>query len=174
MDVSNSQEPINRVRRRDRAADDEWIRRFFKQASYVTVATECDGQPFINPVVFAYDAETHAIYFHTGRAGRIFGNISRNPKVCVCASAMGSIIPSARAAGYSVEYESAIAFGEAEVLEDEEEALRAMRLLMEKYAPDREYGVDYQPITPDQLARAAIYRVRVKAWSGKRNAGKPE
>lgn len=167
--MASSQEPINRVRRRDRAAGDDWIRSFFQQAPYVVVATECDGQPFINPVVFVYDVETHAIYFHTGRAGRIFANISRNPRVCVNASRMGAVVPSSTAAGYSVEYESAIAFGKAEVLADEEEAARALRLLLEKYDPDREYGVDYQPVTPEQLARTAVYRVRVEAWSGKTN-----
>jgi nitroimidazol reductase NimA-like FMN-containing flavoprotein (pyridoxamine 5'-phosphate oxidase superfamily) len=172
--MSHPGEPINRVRRRDRAVeDDAWIRAFLQQARYGVVATECDGQPFMNPVVFAYDQETHAIYFHTGRAGRIFANISRNPRVCFNASRMGAVIPAATSAGCDVEYESVVVFGKAEVLSDAAEATHALRLLLEKYDPERKYGVDYQPITPEQLARTAAYRVRVEAWSGKRNPNEP-
>jgi len=163
-------EPINRVRRRDRAVEDEdWIRSFLQQARYGVVATECQGQPFTNPVVFVYDQATHAVYFHTGRAGRIFANISKNPRVCFNASKMGAVIPSATAAGCDVEYESVVVFGKAEVLAEEAEAVYGLRLLLEKYDPSRQYGVDYQPVTPEQLARVAVYRVRVEAWSGKRN-----
>ena len=172
--MSHPGDPINRVRRRDRAVeDDAWIRAFLQQARYGVVATECDGQPFMNPVVFAYDQETHAIYFHTGRAGRIFANISRNPRVCFNACAMGAVILSPTAAGCDVEYESVVVFGKAEVLSDTAEATHALRLLLEKYDPERKYGVDYRPMTPEQLSRAAAYRVKVEAWSGKRNPNEP-
>jgi len=168
--VGDRQDPINRVRRRERAVeDDDWIRAFLQGARYGVVATECEGQPFTNPVVFVYDQATHAVYFHTGRAGRIFANISQNPRVCFNASKMGAVIPSPTAAGCDVEYESVVVFGKAEVLAEEAEATYGLRLLLEKYTPDRRYGVDYQPITPEGFARVAVYRVRVEAWSGTRS-----
>lgn len=162
--------PINRVRRRDRAVeDDDWIRAFLEGARYGVVGSEWEGQPFLNPVVFVYDRDTHALYFHTSRQGRIFANLQRNPRVCFNACHMGAIRPGHAAAACDVEYESVIVFGRAELLSQPQEATRALRLLLDKYTPDRRYGVDYAPISEDQLARVAVWRVRVEAWSGKRN-----
>ena len=166
-----SQEPINRVRRRERAVEDEeWIRRFLREARYGVVATECDGQPFVNPLLFAYDEESHALYFHTSREGRICANIRRNPRVCFCASEMGRLVPGAAACGMDVEYGSVVVFGRAEILEDTAEAARALRLLVAKYFPEMGTGEGRPAMTSEEVARPAVYRVRIEAWSGKRNA----
>ena len=166
--------PINRVRRRDRAVEDEtWIRSFLRDAPYGVVATESKGQPFINPLTFVYDEASHCIYFHTGRAGRIFANIAANPRLCFNASRMGDLIPATRASGFDVEYDSVTVFGRAHVLEDHAEATRALRLLLDKYFPDLRCGEDYSSITTADLSRAAVYRLAVDCWSGKRNVARP-
>jgi hypothetical protein len=163
---------INRVRRRDRAVeDDDWIRAFLRDARYGVVATESDGQPFINPLLFVYDEETNALYFHTGRAGRIFANIAANARVCFNTCRMGDLIADTEACRFDVAYDSVIVFGKATVLAHAEQATRALRLLLAKYFPDLRYGEDYAPIAPEQLARTAVYRLEIEAWSGKRNPG---
>jgi nitroimidazol reductase NimA-like FMN-containing flavoprotein (pyridoxamine 5'-phosphate oxidase superfamily) len=173
--VPRPDEPINRVRRRDRAVEDEeWIRSFLRQAGYGVVATESEGQPFINPLIFVYEEESNSVYFHTGRAGRIFANIAKNPRVCFNASRMGKLIPAGKASGFDVEYESVIVFGRAHVLDDEGEALRALRLLLDKYFPELHYGEDYKAIAAGDLRRAAVYRLDIECWSGKRNAARSE
>ncbi len=161
---------ISRVRRRDRAVEDEaWVRSFFQAAANCTVASESGGQPFATPLIFAYDARSHCIYFHGGRAGRLFANVAQNPRICLNAFTMGKLIPSGRASGFDVEYESVTAFGEVRVLQDEEEATRGLRLLLEKYFPELQYGEDYEPVSPEGLARTAVYRLDIDSWSGKRN-----
>ena len=170
--MSDPRCPINRVRRRDRAVeDDDWIRAFLRGARYGVVATESDGQPFINPVLFVYDEETQAIHFHTGREGRIFANIAAKPQVCFNASRMGELIADTEAWRFDVAYDSVIVFGTATVLDDAAKATRALRLLLAKYFPDLRYGEDYTPITPEQLARTAVCHLDIEAWSGKRNTG---
>ena len=167
--MSDSQ-PINYVRRRDRVVEDDgWIRAFLEKGQYGSVASECEGQPFINPVCYVYDAETHAIYFHTGRAGRIFANLTANPRVCfnVC-TALG-LEANPAAFSFTMAYESVNVFGRAECIEDEAEAIRALRLLVDRYFPGLKYGEDYPPMTPERLGPTAVWRIRVEAWSGKRN-----
>jgi nitroimidazol reductase NimA-like FMN-containing flavoprotein (pyridoxamine 5'-phosphate oxidase superfamily) len=169
------QGPINRVRRRERAVEDEeWIRGFLREARYGVVATECGGQPFVNPLLFAYDEESHALYFHTSREGRICANIGGNARVCFCASEMGRLVAGAAACGMDVEYGSVVVFGRAEVLEDATEAARALRLLVEKYFPEMGSGAGRPAMTAEEVARPAVYRVRIEAWSGKRNAAEAE
>jgi nitroimidazol reductase NimA-like FMN-containing flavoprotein (pyridoxamine 5'-phosphate oxidase superfamily) len=163
-------QPINRVRRRDRAVEDEsWIRAYLREAPYGVLATECDGQPFITPLVFAYDKDDSALYFHTGRGGRLLANVQRNPRVCFSVSSMGSPRAAGKACGFSVDYESVVVFGRAKVLDDEQEAIRGLRLMLDKYFPDLSYGEDYAGITPEGLAATAVYRVAIDSWSGKRN-----
>ena len=161
---------INHVRRRDRAVEDpDWIRDFLRQAPYGVVATDSDGQPFINPLIFAYDDQSNALYFHTGRAGRIFANLQQNPRVCFNACRMGRLICAPAASSFDVEYDSVVVFGRARVLQDEAEATAALRLLLDKYFPDIRYGKDYSAITPKELTRTAVYRIDIESWSGKRN-----
>jgi hypothetical protein len=168
--VSEPRCPINRVRRRDRAVeDDNWIRAFLRDAQHGVVATEAGGQPFVNPLLFVYEEETNALYFHSGRAGRIFANIAANPRVCFNACRMGKLIAEAEAWRFDVQYESVVVFGKATALADPEEVTRALRLLLAKYFPDLRYGEDYRPITQEQLAKTAVYRLEIEAWSGKRN-----
>lgn len=162
--------PINRVRRRDRAVeDDDWIRAFLDDARYGVVATESDGQPFLNPVLFVYDEGAKAIHFHTAREGRIFANIAANPRVCFNVCRMGDLIADTAAWRFDVAYDSVVVFGRATVLSHREEAIRALRLLLTKYFPHLRYGVDYAAITPEQLARTAVCRLDIEGWSGKRN-----
>ena len=170
-DQSEADCPINRVRRRDRAVEDDgWIRAFLREARYGVVASESEGQPFTNPLLFIYDEGANAIYFHTGRAGRIFANIAANPRVCFNACRMGEPIADTEAWRFDVKYESVVVFGKATVMDEPQEATRALRLLLAKYFPHLRYGEDYVPIKPEQLARTAVYRLDIAAWSAKRNA----
>ena len=172
--MDNHGEPgcsINRVRRRDRAVEDDgWIRAFLREARYGVVASESEGQPFTNPLLFVYDEGANAIYFHTGRAGRIFANTAANPRVCFNTCRMGELIADTEAWRFDVKYESVVVFGKATVIDEPEEATRALRLLLAKYFPHLRYGDDYAPITPEQLARTAVYRLDIAARSAKRNA----
>jgi len=166
------QQPINYVRRRERAVeDDAWIRGFLREAQYGVVATECDGQPFMNPLIFVYDEAAHAIYFHTGRKGRIFANVTANPRVCFNACKMLGLISQPEAFRFDVAYESVIVFGRVRIVEEEAEATAALRALLDKYFPHLRYGEDYTPITAGQLKPVAVQCLQIESWSGKRNHG---
>lgn len=162
--------PINYVRRRERAVDDDaWIRQFLHDAPYGLVATERDGQPFMNPLIFAYDEAAHAIYYHTGRKGRIFANVTANPRVCFNACKMNGLISKPAASGFDVAYESVIVFGRVRIVEDEAEATAALRAMLDKYFSHLRYGEDYSPITPQQLQPTAVHCLQIASWSAKRN-----
>ncbi len=162
--------PVNLSRRRDRSVEDPaWIRTYLGEAPFGLVATARDGEPYLTPVNFAYEEGSDSLYFHGARAGRLFATIAINPRVCFNACRMGALILATEASGFDVEYDSVTVFGRARVLEEEAEAAHGLRLLLDKYAPALRYGEDYKAITPDDLARTAVYRIEIEAWSGKRN-----
>jgi len=162
--------PITHVRRRERAVhDDAWIRSYLEEAPFGVLATENDGQPFLTPLNFAYDADSHAIYLHAATTGRLFTNVAANPRVCFNACRMGALITKGKACSYDVEYDSVIVFGRARVLADPAEAARGLRLLVDKYSPHPLQADDSKPFSPSDLARTAVYRLEIDAWNGKRN-----
>lgn len=156
------------MRRHDRAMDEDWIRAFLATAPVGVIATVHEGQPFLNSNLFVYDEARHAIYLHTARTGRTRGNIEADERVAFTAFEMGRLLPADEALEFSVEYSGVVAFGNATVVTDAEEAEEGLQLLLDKYAPQLRPGRDYRPITPDELQRTSVMRIDVVAWSGKR------
>ena len=159
------------MRRSDRAVEDEgWIKEFLHRAAVGTMATSHEGQPFINSNLYVYDEDRHCIYVHTAHVGRTRANIEANPQVCFSIMTMGRLLPADVALEFSVEYEGVVVFGQAVVVEDSDEALRALQLLLDKYAPHLRPGADYRPPVAEELKRTAVYRIDIDSWSGKKKA----
>ena len=157
-----------RVRRQDRAVQDEaWIREFLHRAPYGVVATAEGSQPFLNANTFVYDEGAHAIYIHTAREGRTPANIEANPRVCFMVSEMGRLLPAQKAMEFSCEYAGVVVFGRAELVQGEEEARRAMEMLLSKYFPHLRPGNHYHAVSKDELDVTAVFRIRIEQWSGK-------
>lgn len=170
----NSQS-FTHVRRQDRAVEDEgWITAFLQRAPVGILATASDGQPFVNSNLFVYDPAAHAIYLHTARTGRTRVNVETNPAVCFHVYEMGRLLPADTALEFSVEYGGVTVFGRGQVIANPDEARHGLQLLLDKYFPHLHPGQDYRPITDDELARTAVYRIDIDAWSGKRKAVEEE
>lgn len=175
MTHDNAARPFAEVRRRDRAVEDEgWIRALLRRAPFGALATAHEGQPFINSNLFVYDEARHAIYMHTARTGRTPENVARHAPVCFSVSEMGRLLPAATALEFSVEYAGVAVFGRASIIEEAEEAERALQMLLDKYFAHLRPGQDYRPITADELARTAVYRIEIDQWSGKKKEVAPD
>lgn len=168
MAFDPSRQPIHQPRRRDREIrDPAWIEAFLRRAPFGTLASSYEGQPFINSNLFVYDPAVNALYLHTAREGRTRFNLHSNPLVCFSVSEMGRLLPADTALEFSVEYSGVTIFGRAQVIDDVEEARRALQLLLDKYFPHLRPGLEYRSIQPEELALTAVYRVDIESWSGK-------
>lgn len=178
--------PHDEVLRRDRATDDGWIRAWLEEAGFGVLATVGAERPFLNPNLFVYDGEAHAIYLHTARAGRTRRNVDEaglagrggsgegGAPATFAAAGMGRLLPADTALEFSVEYASAICFGRVRVVDGDEEAARALQMLLDKYAPHLVPGEDYRPVTTGELRRTTVYRLDIESWSGKQKAADPD
>jgi uncharacterized protein len=88
--------------------------------------------------------------------------------VCFSVAEMGRLLPHSQARGFSVEYGSVMAFGVARLVDEPEEMLDGLRLLMAKYAPHLQPGVDYLPLSEAELEGVAVYCIEIASWSAKR------
>jgi nitroimidazol reductase NimA-like FMN-containing flavoprotein (pyridoxamine 5'-phosphate oxidase superfamily) len=149
--------------------DDMWIRAFLQDARIGHIASEQEGQPFLNPSTFWFDEENHQIIFHSNVAGRIRSNIESNSRVCFEASELGKMLPANVALEFSLQFRSVIVFGQARLISDPEEARRVMYGLIHKYFPEMTAGREFREITDKELKRTSIYAIQIEEWSGKEN-----
>ena len=158
----------SRVRRQDRAVvDDDWIRDILRYEPYATVATARRNQPFIRPSAFLFDEEQNAIYIHGARQGRGFDNLAENPQVCLCVYVVGAMRGHTRAFEFFLEQGGVMVFGLASRVLDDPTKHRVMQALFEKHAPHLESGVDYEPVSQEEIEMTTVYRIDIEEWSGK-------
>jgi len=160
---------ITKQRLPEYSKDEEWIRSYLHQAEIGHIATHWEDQPFITPSTFYYDEENHCIIFHSNIVGRIRSNSEKYPEACFEASNYGRFLPSNIALEFSMQYESVMAFGKIQIIEDPAEKRKALHALIKKYFADKKAGVDYRPITDKELKRTSVYKINIEKWSGKRN-----
>jgi nitroimidazol reductase NimA-like FMN-containing flavoprotein (pyridoxamine 5'-phosphate oxidase superfamily) len=105
---------------------------------------------------------------HGARKGRTFTTVQTNDEpVCLNVSEMGRFLPGSRAMNFSVEYSGVVIFGRASVVDDADEAKRALQLIVDKHFPHLHPGQDYEPVSDDDLKVTAVIRIDIDRWSGK-------
>ena len=108
------------MRRKDRALEREAALRILDQTEWMTLSmTQPDGTPYAVPVNMTRAGEW--LYFHCAREGKKIDCLRACPQVCVTAVGHARVIPEQ----YTTEYESAVVFGTAEEVLEEEVPSRA-------------------------------------------------
>jgi len=161
--------PPSRQRRPANRRDDAWIRALLHRGEIAHIATRWDEQLFQTPTSYWYDAERHAVIFHSNLAGRVRANIERHPGVCVEVSEYGRFLASNDPLEASVQYRSVVVFGTARVVSEPTEQRRALGALLGKYFPQLALGREIMPINDAALARTSVYAIAIDEWSGKEN-----
>lgn len=91
-----------------------------------------DGYPYGVPL--SYVCADGKLYFHGAKSGRKIDAIAACGKASFCVIDQDQVVP----AEYTTYFRSAIAFGRARLLTDEQEKLRAVDLIAAKYYPGHE------------------------------------
>lgn len=127
------------------------------------------GAPYVVPVQFVLlDGK---IYLHGAAEGEKLENMLRDKRVCfeVCQEFGLSYSKDAgQACAVNTKYESAIAFGEARVVQEQEERLRALRALVEKYVPE----FSQKGFSEQSLGRTAVIAIENLEYTGKEFRGR--
>ncbi len=167
--MDNQSSTFHSIYREQYAQDDRWIDAFLSEAQIGHVATRWENQPFITPILFWYESEQRRIYFHTNLYGRLRSNSENFPEVCFETCVMGKLLPSNIAFEFSVQYASVVGFGKIRLVTEDAEKEYGLMGLLKKYFPDLQFGVDYRPITQEELDQTAVFCIQIESWSGKKN-----
>lgn len=107
---------------------------FEKGTSGVLAVHGDDGYPYAVPLSYVY--HENRIYFHCAKTGHKIDAITKDSKVSFCVIDQDMVVPEE----YTTYFRSAIAFGKAHVINNDEEKRRALEKLAERYSPDHEQG----------------------------------
>ena len=150
------------MRRKDKEKDATFALEVLRDCVYVTFATvNADGTPYCVPVsCVVIDGK---IYFHCAEEGQKTDNVKQNNNVCITGVRYTNIVPEK----YTIEYESAVATGECDIVSDEAEKITALRAICEKYAKSNMGNFDAG--IAKSLHETCVCRVSIEKITGKAN-----
>jgi uncharacterized protein len=127
---------------------------------YLAMAGE--GWPYVVPISFAPDGDT--LYFHGGGSLKA-SLLEAEPRVCLAVTTQAGFLPAEDPCGENFSYESVLAFGETELVDDEDARDRALRIIVDKY----DSSLTRAEFKPDLLKATSVWALRVTALTYKRN-----
>jgi len=151
------------MRRKDREITREEAVEILKKAEYGILSTlNSDNTPYGIPINFIL--ENNTIYFHIAKEGQKLDNMLANPSVTL--TVVGQTEPVAEGNSYSTYFESAIAFGKVNIVDDPTEIKNALYILTKKYFPDNMDTFEAS-IAGNSLSRVYIIAMNIEHLSGK-------
>lgn len=152
----------NPMRRNDRE-----IKLFSEIEAFLGQCTTCrmamidKDEPYIVPLNYGYRDKT--VYLHGAKVGKKLDILRQSKRVCLEWDREDELITDQEEpCRWGMKYKSVIAWGEAEILEDEKEKIQGLQILMEQFIPDREWRFN-----PTIVKNTAVIRVKLDKISGK-------
>lgn len=144
---------------RERSADFAWT--VLEQAPYAVLAMSDGAQPYCIPVTPGACREKGVVYIHCARVGKKREVLAKNARVCLTAVSRAASVERE----FTMAFDSAVATGVVEEVEDREEKVAAMRILCERYDPK---GMDlFDDVISRCLGGTCVLRIRVEEITGK-------
>jgi nitroimidazol reductase NimA-like FMN-containing flavoprotein (pyridoxamine 5'-phosphate oxidase superfamily) len=139
-------------RRKQGLPEDEITRILTEQKRGVLSVHGEDGYPYGLPMNFLYDPAEGRIYVHSAKAGHKIDAITADNRVCFTTWDDGVLDEDE----WSYHVKSVVAFGRAELVQDERTTYEKARALGEKYFPTEEYVDDEMRKAASRVQMIAI------------------
>lgn len=128
-----------------------------------------DGAPFVLPTAYGRDGDT--LYLHGSSANGAFG-AADGQRVCVTVTHMDGLVCARAVFSHSVNYRSAVVFGTAAIVRDDDERWHALEVITDHLIPGR-WAAARQP-TKKEMAATAVLSLPLTEASVKIRTGMPK
>lgn len=122
-----------------------------------------DDFPYAVPINYYYDRELQKIYFHGANKGMRWDYMKEQPKVSFCVVDMDQNDPE----NYSTNFRSAICFGRARVVTDDEEYYRALVDLTTKFVKGVHNAGEIKDQIEIERAQCGVTAIDIEFITGK-------
>lgn len=169
------------MRRKDREMSAEFAILLIDRSHYAVLSTvNLEGYPYGVPLSVV--RKDDALYFHSAKGGDKVDAFAANSKVCL--TFVGEVnVPDLYTEGelthlseekisaltshvFTTEFESAMVFGHVSLVENMQEMVEALRLICEKYTPDKMKYFDLA--IQSGMSSTNIYKVEIEKITAKR------
>ncbi|NLT73739.1 MAG: pyridoxamine 5'-phosphate oxidase family protein [Chloroflexi bacterium] len=158
------------MRRTDREIlERERIDSIIRRCGVCRLGVVSEGEPYVVPLSFGYDGS--AVYLHMAGSGRKLDALRTGQQVCLEWDLPGRVQRGEDACAWGQAYESVIAYGRPEIVEDQAGRRRGLELLMSHYAGEPQTGS--WDMRESVLARTVVVRVVLDRVSGKARDPEP-
>ena len=147
--------------------DRETIYGILDQAFLCHVGFVVDGQPFVIPT--GYGRSWDSLYIHGSGASRMLRNLSAGVPVCVTVTLLDGLVVARSLFHSSMNYRSVVILGQARLVTDPDEKLRALRAVSEQIFPGR--WDDARQPTEQELKATSVLAVPLAEASAKIRTG---
>ena len=145
------------MRRASREMDAAFALEVLDKAPFVTVSmTRPDGTPYGLPLSLAR-TDDKTFYFHCALEGEKLDCIAHHPTVFLSAVSLCAPIVGPKDGSFTLQYKSATAIGNAELVTDREEKIAAMRAICMRFLPRHMDAFD--DAIDRSLERTAVVRI---------------
>lgn len=149
------------MRKKSREMSSEWAYGVMDAAPYMTMSVVMpDGSAYGIPLSLAR-VDENTFYFHGALEGDKLEAIKVHPKVCLSAVTKCKPIVGPNDGSFTLEYNSAIAFGIAEIVEDTNEKIKGLRAICERFLP--QHMDSFDAAIERSLIRTAVVRIKLIA-----------
>lgn len=160
-----------RVRRLPKRAsyDRPTVHRILDEGFLCHVGFAVDSQPYVIPTVYARAEET--LYVHGSAASRMLRTLTQQVPVCVTVTLLDALVLARSAFHHSLNYRSVVVIGNARLVDDPEEKLRALRWITNHVAPRR--WEEVRAPNALELRQSSVLAVPLQEVSAKIRSGPP-
>ena len=124
------------IREANRAVyDRDAIYKILDEGFVCHVGFAVEGQPFVIPTMYARVGDS--LYFHGSAASRMLRGASSGTPVCITVTLLDGLVLARSVFNHSMNYRSAVALGQATLVEDPVEKLAALEAFTQKLIPGR-------------------------------------
>jgi uncharacterized protein len=149
--------------------DRETIHAILDAARLCHVGLVRDGLPVVLPTVHARDGDTVLLHGSTG-AGYVRDS-KRGTPLCISVTIVDGLVLSRASRNHSMNYRSAVIFGEGTLVRDDAAKLRALEIIVDRLVPGRWAAT--RPPTEQELRETAVVAVPIDEASAKIRTGLP-
>ncbi len=128
-----------------------------------------EGRPFVIPTIHARMGDT--LVLHGAKASRLLKHAQAGNEFCITMTLLDGLVMARSAFHHSMNYRSAVIFGNGRLLESEDERWEAMRVLTEHIMPGR--WADARQPNATELSATTMVAIDMAEASAKIRSGPP-
>jgi len=149
--------------------DRDVINAILDEAFICHVGFVANGKPYVIPT--AYGRVGDEMYIHGSSASRMMKSLADGIDLCVTVTLIDGLVLARSAFNHSINYRSIVIMGNAEMVEGDEEKIKALEAFTEHLIPGR--WKDVRKPTEQELKATSVLRLPINEASAKMRTGDP-